>query len=63
MTSATLTAAEADEKSYRCTLCGSAVRGVGLRLDGKKIVPCECASAEYIADQTAHGTFEERPPE
>jgi hypothetical protein len=53
-----ITAADADEVNYRCALCGSTVRGEGLRLDGKKIVPCECASAEYIAERTVRNTFD-----
>jgi hypothetical protein len=61
--SAPVTAAQAEEQNYRCALCGSTVRGQGLRLEGKKIIPCECASAEYVAERTAQGTFDESKPQ
>jgi hypothetical protein len=48
-TSAPVTAAEAEERNYRCKICGSPVRGQGVRLVGGKEVPCSCASPEYIA--------------
>jgi len=53
-----VTAAEAEERSYRCESCGSRVRGEGAILtpDGKP-APCECATQEYIARQRARGVF------
>jgi hypothetical protein len=56
-----VTAAEAEEQNYKCPLCFSRIRGEGIRLVDRKAVPCECATAEYIARQTALGTFGEDP--
>ena len=57
-----VTAAEAEEKNYRCEFCGSRVRGEGAILQpGGKTVPCQCASPEYIARQCARGVFAEEP--
>lgn len=61
--SAPVTAAEAKEQNYKCPLCFSTIRGEGLRLVGRRAVPCECASAEYIARQTDLGTFREDTPQ
>lgn len=58
-----VTAAEAAEKNYRCQSCGSRVRGEGARLVGGKAMPCECASADYIARQRARGIFSDEAPE
>jgi hypothetical protein len=55
---APVTAAEAEEKNYRCQLCGSRARGEGAILDATgKPVPCCCASPEYIARQRERGVF------
>ncbi len=53
-----VTAAEADEKNYRCQICGSRVRGEGA-VPGPNgtAIPCQCASPEYIARQRARGVF------
>jgi hypothetical protein len=58
-----VTAAEAEEKNYRCQSCGSRVRGEGAVIgnDGK-CVPCKCASPEWIARQRARGVFEPESP-
>jgi hypothetical protein len=58
-----ITAAEADEINYRCSLCGSRIRGQGALLVGGKAAPCSCASAEWIAHQKAKGLFSEEPPQ
>ena len=58
--SAPVTAAEAADKDYRCQVCGSTVRGEGARLIDSKLVPCSCASPEWIARQREGGVF---PPE
>ena len=60
---APVTAAEAEEKAYKCPLCFSTIRGEGLRLVDRRAVPCECASAEYIARHTELGTFAKDPPQ
>jgi hypothetical protein len=56
--SAPLSKAEREERDYKCPICGSAERGAGLLppRDGK-ILPCECASAEYIARQRERGVI------
>jgi hypothetical protein len=51
------TKGEVDEANYRCPICQSRKRGEGVRLIEGKLVPCECASSEYIAQQTKRGTF------
>jgi hypothetical protein len=48
LASAPLTAAEAEERDYQCPKCFSRIRGEGVRLEGTKTVPCECASPEYV---------------
>jgi hypothetical protein len=56
--SAPVTAAEAEEKSYRCPHCGSRARGEGAILDADgKPAPCSCASPEYVARQRERGVF------
>lgn len=58
--SAPITAAEAEEKNYRCSSCGSRVRGEGAILDvNGKPAPCRCASPEYIARMRERGIFSE----
>ena len=57
-----ITAAEAEEKNYRCQSCGSRVRGEGARLIDGKPVPCSCASPEYIARLRARGVFPKETP-
>ena len=59
--SAPVTAAEAEEKNYRCPICSSLVRGEGAVLgpDGKER-PCQCASPAYIKRLRERGVF---PPE
>jgi hypothetical protein len=55
---APVTAAEAEEKNYRCQFCGSRIRGEGAILDANgKMAPCRCASPEYIARQRDRGVF------
>jgi hypothetical protein len=58
-----VTAAEADEINYRCPLCDSRTRGHGARLVDGKVVPCSCASADWITHQRAKGVFSEEPPQ
>lgn len=59
-----VTAAEAEEKNYRCQFCGSRVRGEGAILDATgKPVPCRCASPEYIARQRERGVFAGESPQ
>jgi len=59
-----VTAAEADERNYRCSICYSRTRGEGAisGADGK-LMPCTCASPEWIARQRARGIFAEEPPQ
>ncbi|HWZ34212.1 MAG TPA: hypothetical protein VNX18_22895 [Bryobacteraceae bacterium] len=55
-----VTAAEAEEKNYRCQSCGSRVRGEGAVLGPNgTAIPCQCASQEYIARQRARSVFVE----
>jgi hypothetical protein len=54
-----LTAAEADEKNYRCPICSSRVRGEGASLIDGRPVPCSCASPEWIQLQRERGFFTE----
>lgn len=61
--SAPLTAAEAEEKNYRCLICSSTVRGEGVRLVDDKLVPCSCASHEYISRERERGIFSEETPQ
>jgi hypothetical protein len=56
-----VTAAEADETNYRCTLCDSRIRGEGARFVDGKVVPCSCASADYIAHQRERSVFADEP--
>ncbi len=42
---------------YQCELCGSDVPGVGLRLQGREVVACSCANADYVAEKIADGTI------
>jgi len=58
--SAPVTAAEAAAKNYQCPVCFSRTPGEGIRQgnDGN-LVPCQCASPEYIARQRARGIFAE----
>jgi len=43
---------------YRCPKCNSKTRGEGAILLGDgKLIPCECASEEYIRRQTSRGIF------
>jgi DNA-directed RNA polymerase subunit RPC12/RpoP len=56
-TTAPVTAAEAAQRSYRCSICGSRVQGAGARLEKEQFVPCVCASPEYVARQRARGVF------
>jgi hypothetical protein len=59
-----VTAAEAEEKNYRCPFCGSHVRGEGAILNANnKPAPCRCASPEYIARQRERGVFPAEPPQ
>jgi hypothetical protein len=37
------------DPGYVCLKCGSRKRGEGLSLRDRQLVPCECASAEYIS--------------
>jgi hypothetical protein len=61
---APMTAAEAEEKNYRCQFCGSRVRGEGAILDdNSKMAPCRCASPEYIARQRERGVFAGESPQ
>jgi hypothetical protein len=62
--SAPVTAAEAEEKNYRCPHCSSRVRGEGAILDANdKPAPCSCASPEYIARQRERGVFAMETPQ
>jgi len=62
--SAPVTAAEAEEKNYRCPLCSSRVRGEGATLNANgKPAPCECASPDYIARQRERGVFAAETPQ
>jgi hypothetical protein len=62
--SAPVTAAEAEEKNYRCPHCSSRVRGEGVILGANgKPAPCSCASPEYIARQRERGVFAEEKPQ
>ena len=55
-----ITAAEAEEKNYKCEFCGSRVRGEGALIrPNNKIEPCQCASPEYIARMRERGIFSE----
>ncbi len=55
-----VTAAEAEERNYKCPSCGSRVRGEGLLLDsGQKAKPCPCASPEYIQRMREKGFLAE----
>jgi hypothetical protein len=61
---APVTAAEAEEKNYRCEFCGSRIRGEGVILDANgKMAPCSCASPEYIARQRERGVFAGESPQ
>jgi hypothetical protein len=61
---APVTAAEAEEKNYRCQFCGSRAGGEGAILDGNsKMAPCRCASPEYIARQRERGVFAGESPQ
>ncbi|HLM98722.1 MAG TPA: helix-turn-helix domain-containing protein [Bryobacteraceae bacterium] len=51
------TKGEVDEANYKCPICHSRKRGEGVRLIEGQLVPCECASPEYIEQQTKRGTF------
>ncbi len=62
--SAPVTAAEAEEKNYRCPHCSSRVRGEGAILDANgNPAPCSCASPEYIARQRERGVFAMETPQ
>jgi len=62
--SAPVTAAEAEDKNYRCELCSSRARGEGVILAANgKTAPCSCASPEYIARQQARGVFTDETPQ
>ena len=53
-----VTAAEAAARDYKCKLCGSRVPGEGLIFGSDcKPVPCECASAAYIAKKREEGVI------
>ncbi len=57
-----VTAAEAEKKNYRCSICHSTVRGQGAVLDDdRNEVPCVCASPDWIERQRARGLFRKRP--
>jgi hypothetical protein len=59
-----VTAAEAEQRSYQCSICHSRVRGQGAVLDDdRNEVPCVCASLEWIERQRARGLFRKRPAE
>jgi hypothetical protein len=55
---AALTAAEAEERVYRCPKCGSRKRGEGALLEGGRVTPCECASPEYIEHLRSRGVLQ-----
>lgn len=57
-----ITAAQEQEKNYKCQLCFSAVRGEGVRLVGGKIEVCECATPEYAAQYHARASLKEQAP-
>ena len=53
------TAAEAAARDYKCLRCFSRTPGESaVPSQGGKLVPCECASPEYIERQRARGVFE-----
>ncbi len=54
---APVTASEAAVNNYRCEVCGSTIPGHGARLIDGEVVPCSCASPEYITHQRARGIF------
>jgi hypothetical protein len=57
-----VTAAEVEQKNYRCSICHSTVRGQGAVLDDdRNEVPCVCASPDWIERQRARGLFQKRP--
>src|SRR5260370_18147666 len=58
--SAPVTAAEAEERNYRCSVCGSDRRGEGAVLENGQEVPCACADPGWIATQRARGFFQVR---
>jgi len=57
-----ITMSEAEQKNYRCLLCHSIIRGEGAvpGLEGK-LVPCVCASPDWIERQRARGVFAAEP--
>jgi hypothetical protein len=59
-----VTAAEAEAKGYRCSICHSTVPGEGAVPDGNgTFVPCTCASQDWIEQQRERGVFApEEPP-
>jgi len=57
-----VTAAEAAARDYRCLLCHSRTPGEGaVPGEGGRLVPCACASPEWISRQRARGVFEPEP--
>jgi hypothetical protein len=54
---APVTAAEAAERNYQCPKCHSRVRGQGAIFGDNKMVPCACASQEWIARAQDRGVF------
>jgi len=58
-----VTAAEAADRTYKCPFCDSRVRGEGVRLIDGKLVPCSCASPEYVSHQRERGVFSEEKPQ
>ena len=62
--SVAVTAAEAEEKNYRCSVCSSRVRGEGAVFDASgRMAPCSCASPRYIARQRERGVFTGENPQ
>jgi len=55
-----ITAAEEQEKNYKCPICFSAVPGEGVRLVGGKIEVCECATPAYAAQFQARALLKEK---
>src|SRR5258706_2602080 len=61
--SAPIRAAEAEERNYQCSICGSDRRGEGaLFVDGREI-PCACADPNWIEKQRARGFFKDESAE